>query len=93
MGTIGLSVEIDGALNAELEAEARRSNETAGEIAQNAIAGYLDGRRRKRAVVCQALTEAEDGVFISEGAVEDWMNGWGTPDARPRPEPDMFPDR
>lgn len=91
MAVVEFSIPLQPAVKAELEAEARLSDQTAGEIAEMAIAQYLAGRKIKREAVRQALKEAEDGVFISEAAVSQWVQGWGTPDEAPPPEPDVFP--
>lgn len=89
MASADFSVPLEPAVKADLEAEARLSNQTAAEIAEAAIAQYLSGRKLKREAVRQALKETEDGVFISEAAVSQWVQSWGSVDELPPPEPDL----
>lgn len=91
MASADFSVPLEPAVKADLEAEARLSNKTAAEIAEEAIAQYLSGRKLKRGAVRQGLKEAENGVFISEAAVSRWVQSWGATDELPPPEPDVFP--
>ncbi|NDW03968.1 hypothetical protein [Jiella pacifica] len=91
MASADFSVPLEPAVRADLEAEARLSNQTAAEIAEAAIAQYLSRRKLKREAIRQALKEAEDGVFVSEKAVSQWVQSWGTADELPPPEPDIFP--
>ncbi|MCE7029029.1 CopG family ribbon-helix-helix protein [Jiella avicenniae] len=91
MALVDLSVPLEPSVKADLEAEARLSNQTPAEVAEEAIAQYLSGRKLKREAIRQALKEADDGVFISEAAVLRWVESWGTADELPSPEPDVFP--
>ncbi len=91
MALVDLSVPLESSVKADLEAEARQTNQTPAEIAEEAIAQYLSGRKLKREAIHQALKEAEDGVFVSQAAVSRWVESWGTADELPPPEPDVFP--
>lgn len=93
MASIDFSIPLEPAVKADLEAEARLTDRTAAEIAETAIASYLAGRKRKREAVREALSEADDGVFVSEEAVSRWVASWGAADEAPAPEPDVFPKR
>ncbi|MEX6507362.1 hypothetical protein [Jiella sp. M17.18] len=93
MASTDFSLPLGPALRADLDAEARRSNQPATEIAEAAIAQYLAGRKRKREAVRQALREADDGVFISEESVARWVQSWGTESELPPPDPDVLPTR
>ena len=90
MAAVDDTISLRSALKADLEEEARLSNQSAAEVAEAAIAGYLAGRKRKREAVRQALDEAKRGVFVSEAEVFRWVDSWGTADERPTPEPDVF---
>ncbi|CAN7687505.1 hypothetical protein [Rhizobium sp. LjRoot254] len=39
-----------------------------------------------------ALAEADKGIFVSQEAVDRWMESWGTENELPMPEPDIFPE-
>ncbi|MBP0616329.1 CopG family ribbon-helix-helix protein [Jiella mangrovi] len=87
-GEFSISVEPD--VKAALETEARLSNATEAQIAEQAITQYLAGRKLKREAVRHGLKEAEKGVFVSHEAVTNWVESWGTADELPPPEPDVF---
>lgn len=62
-------------------------------VAAQAIKAFLAAQDAKRAAIDAALGEADRGVFVSEAAVEAWIDSWGGAAERPFPEPDVFPDR
>ncbi|MCB8837274.1 hypothetical protein [Aurantimonas sp. VKM B-3413] len=93
MAAVGDTISVRSALKADLEEEARLSNQSTTQVAEAAIAGYLAGRKRKREAVRQALEEARRGVFVSETEVFRWVESWGTADELPTPEPDVFTRR
>jgi len=39
-----------------------------------------------------AVAEADKGIFVSQEAVDRWMESWGTENELPMPEPDIFPE-
>ena len=45
----------------------------------------------KRAAIRSAVAEAEEGVFISQEAMDAWVASWDTDDELPPPEPDIRP--
>jgi predicted transcriptional regulator len=85
------SIRLDPAVKAKLEQEARLEDRSAGYIAQKAIEDYLDAKAYKRECLREAVAEADKGVFISEEAMDTWINSWGTENELPTPKPDVFP--
>jgi predicted transcriptional regulator len=87
------SLRLDAELRARLEAEARRLDRPASQVAQRAIVRYLDAQDALRREIDAAVAEAEEGVFISVEAIGAWMRTWGSADEAPPPEPDVLPTR
>ena len=91
MPTTPFSIRLDTEVKAKLEQEARLEDRSAGYIAQKAIEDYLDAKAYKRECLREAIAEADKGVFISEEAMDAWIESWGTENELPMPEPDIFP--
>jgi predicted transcriptional regulator len=85
------SLRIDARLKKRLDREAVREDRSAGYIAQKAIEDYLNARDHKRKALEEALAEVDKGVFISEKAMDAWINSWETANELPPPKPDIFP--
>ena len=86
-----LSLRIDAELKRSLEREARREERSASYLAVKAIEAMLRGRAEKRAAVRAAIAEADQGVFVSQAAMDTWISSWDTVSELPPPEPDTFP--
>jgi predicted transcriptional regulator len=93
MATTPFSFRIDTGTKTKLEEWAARENRSASALAQMAIDEYLDQKAYKRECILEALEEAKKGVFISEEAMDAWVDSWGTDNELPPPEPDIFPDK
>ncbi|MFO1208742.1 MAG: hypothetical protein U1E40_05910 [Amaricoccus sp.] len=85
------SLRLDAHTRARLEEEARRLERPASQVAQHAIARYLDAQEALRQEIDAAVGEAEAGVFISAEAMHGWMETWDTDHEGPPPEPDILP--
>jgi predicted transcriptional regulator len=83
------SLRLDAGTRARLEAEARRLDRPASQVAARAIVRWLDAEAALRAEIDAALAEAEAGAFVSAEAVGDWMDAWGTDREAPPPAPDL----
>jgi predicted transcriptional regulator len=91
MATVPFSVRLDETVKARLEAEAAREDRSAGYLVQQAVEEFLDGKEYFREQMLLAIAEADKGVFISEEAMDRWVNSWGTGNELPPPEPDILP--
>ena len=91
MATVPFSIRLDNVTKQRLEEEAVREDRSAGYIAQKAVEEYLDAKAYRRECLLEAMAEAENGVFVSEEAVDAWVESWGTDHELPMPEPDVFP--
>ena len=83
-------MRIDAELKKSLEREARREERSTSYLAVKAIETMLRGRAEKRAAVRAAIAEADQGVFISQAAMDTWISSWDTVSELPPPEPDTF---
>ena len=92
MATERLSLRIDADLKKSLEREAKREDRSASYLAVKAIEAMLRHRYEKRAAIRSAVAEAEEGVFISQEAMDAWVASWGTDAELPPPEPDIRPN-
>jgi len=90
MSSIPFTFRIDPETKAELEAAAKSSDRTPGYLAKQAISAYLAAREEKRLAIEAAIEEADKGIFVSEEAVNRWMDSWETDNELPFPEPDVF---
>jgi predicted transcriptional regulator len=93
MATVPFSVRLDATVKARLEAEAAREDRSAGYLVQQAVEEFLDGKEYFREQMLMAIAEADKGVFISEEAMNRWMESWDTDNELPPPDPDIFPDK
>ena len=91
MSAAPFSLRLKPEVKAALEKEAARLDRSAGYIAQQAIEQFLDASDYKRECLQEAIAEADKGIFISEEAMDRWVDSWGTENELPLPEPDIFP--
>lgn len=89
MATERLSLRIDAVLKKNLEKEARREERSASYLAVKAIEAMLKNRIEKRAAVRAAIAEASKGEFISQDAMDTWIDSWDADAELPPPEPDV----
>ena len=48
-----------------------------------------EARVEKRAAIRAAISEADEGAFISQDAMDAWIASWGSDAELPSPEPDI----
>lgn len=89
MATERLSLRIDADLKKNLEKEARREACSASRLAVKAIETMLRNRAEKRAAISSAISEAAEGAFISQDAMDAWIASWSRDQELPPPEPDI----
>ncbi len=92
MSATPFSLRLDAAMRARLDAEARRLERPAAQVAARAITRWLDAQDALRAEIDAAADAADAGVFVSGDTVHAWMEGWGSPQEGPVPAPDIRPD-
>ena len=89
MATARLSLRIDVNLKKDLEREAKREERSASYLVVKAIEALLRDRSDKRTAIRVAVSEADEGAFISQEAMDAWVSSWGEDSERPPPEPDV----
>jgi predicted transcriptional regulator len=90
MTSATFSMRMDAKTKGALEAEAKRLDRSAAYVAQKAIEDFIDRQSYKRESLIAAIEEADKGVFISEEAMDKWIDSWDTEDELPPPGPDIF---
>ncbi len=90
MGTRPLHMEIDEELLQQLEELARHENCPPEQLATRAIRTLLRQHAAEREALVCALTEADEGRFISEEAMTAWFESLGTEHELPEPSPDVI---
>lgn len=88
MGEVPLSLHVTAEIKKELEKEARLLNVSESEIAERAIASYLEVGGSGRELLKQRLAEAHKGAFISSEAMNRWS--WNSDLELSPPKPDVF---
>ena len=91
MSAAPFSLRLKPEVKAALEKEAALMDRSAAYVAQQAIEKFLDASVYKRECLREAIAEADRGIFISEEAMDRWVDSWGTENELPLPEPDIFP--
>lgn len=86
-------MRLEPELKTWLEDEGKRSDRSAAYVAKQAIAKVKQETEAKRQMIRDAVAEADKGVFVSQQAVHDWMESWGTDNELPKPQPDIFPSQ
>lgn len=85
------SVRIPAELKRELEEYAKSTQRSSAFVVKEAIEVHLADRRAYLAAIEEALKEeAETGAYVSGEKVIEWLDSWGSPNEKPRPEPDIF---
>ncbi len=93
MPTVPFSLRLETELKERLREEACRTERSESYLAQKAIEAMLDARQVKRDAISDALKEADKGAFISQSAMHDWVNSWGSSKELAAPDPDIFPTK
>lgn len=78
MPTTPFTMRVEPELKAALEAEAKRAQIPASQVATQAIRAHLEGQAAERAAIATALKEADQGRFVTYEAMTDWINSWDT---------------
>lgn len=76
MASVPFTMRVDPALKSALEAEARRADVSASQLATQAIRAHLDAQAAERAAIASAIEDADQGRFISHEAMSNWIASW-----------------
>ncbi|MGB0695444.1 MAG: CopG family ribbon-helix-helix protein [Rhodospirillaceae bacterium] len=86
MTTTPYTLRLDNELREALEHEAQLEERPAAQLAARAIRSFVDSKAAKRAAIDAALAEAERGEFITQEAMNRWIDSWGTEEELPMPD-------
>lgn len=90
MANAQLSTFIPEELNTHLESFIQASHYSKSSIITTALAEYITRNEQKVRLLNKARKEADKGVFISQQAIETWLDSWGSEEECPAPEADIF---
>ena len=68
------------------------SNRTQAAIASDFLKEKVTAQANKIKAVQEAKAEAEKGIFVSQEAMEAWVDSLGTDNELSMPKPDIFPE-
>lgn len=90
--TTQFSMRISDDLKKSLETISKISHRSQSQIATKAIAEYVARNEWKLKAIQEAKNEADKGVFVSQEAITDWLDSWGSENELQAPEADIFPN-
>lgn len=91
MATTQFSMRLSDELKQSLEAISKISHRSQSQIATKAIAEYVGKNEWRLKAIQEAKKEADKGVFVSQDAIIDWLDSWGSDNELPAPNADIFP--
>ncbi len=92
MATTQFSMRISDELKKSLETISKISHRSQSQIATKAIAEYIEKNEWKLKASQEAKKEADKGIFVSQEAIVDWLDSWGSENELSAPQPDIFPN-
>ena len=90
MTKVAISSEIDTELKVQLDELSTASNQSNEALVEQAVAEYIARQKRKIAAIEGVVEEADQGIFVSDMAVSEWLDSWGQDDEKPAPQADIF---
>ena len=90
MTKVAISSEIDTELKVQLDELSTASNQSNEALVEQAVAEYIARQKQKIAAIEGAVEEADQGIFVSDMAVSEWLDSWGQDDEKPAPQADIF---
>jgi predicted transcriptional regulator len=92
MSTVSFSMRIDEKLKKRLDRLAKGADRPASYLVAKAVEQMVDEIEDREKIVRQIFDEEDDGIFVSEEAVDAWVRSWATDKRQTKPKPDIFPD-
>lgn len=83
------TIRLDESIKKQLEAQAKREDRSAAQLAVRAIESMLQTKQAKYDAIEAAMSEADTGEFISEEAMTKWVMSWGADNELPEPAVDV----
>jgi len=92
MATKPFTLRLSDEVKSDLKFLSASLNRTQASIAADILKEKVTVQATRIKAIQDAKAEAEKGVFISQDAMEQWVDSLGTNNELPMPEPDIFPD-
>lgn len=89
MSTTPYTFRMDAELREALEHEARLEGLPTAQLAAQAVRSMVRTKAAKRDAIDAALSEAQEGHFISEAAMNRWIDSWDEGEDTSAPAPDI----
>lgn len=90
MATKPFTLRLSDEVKAELDFISQATKRSPSSIAAEVLASNIPIRAQRMRMIQEAKQEAELGAFISQDAMEAWVDSLGTKNELPMPEPDVF---
>jgi predicted transcriptional regulator len=90
MTTVSFSMRIDEKLKKRLDRLAKRSERPASYLVAKAVEQMVVDLEDRQKAIAEAFAHDDDGVFVSETAVDTWVRSWASDRRLAKPAPDIF---
>lgn len=90
MGSKPFSLRLPEEVKKDLDFVSAKTKRSASSIAIEAIGNDVAVRAKRMRMIEEAKEEAKKGEFISQSAMEAWVDSLGTDNELPPPEPDII---
>lgn len=81
-----LSLRIDEETKGRLDALAKRTRRSKSFLAAEAVASYVEAESWQLEEIAAGLDDLDHGRAIAHDAVESWLQSWGGPGERKKPD-------
>ena len=93
MATSVISIRLPDEVKDQLEILAKATNRSRSFLINKAIEDLVRRKAWHAQQLHESLAEADQGMFVSEQAVDVWLKSWGTDEEGEPPKPDVEPAR
>lgn len=87
------TLRIPDEVKEDLKFLSETTNRTQASIASEILEEKISIKAKRIRAIQEAKQQAQNGVFISQEAMERWVDSLGTDNELPMPEPDVLPNQ
>lgn len=87
------TLRIPDEVKEDLKFLSETTNRTQASIAAEILEEKISIKAKRIRAIQEAKQQAQNGVFISQEAMERWVDSLGTDNELPMPEPDVLPNQ
>jgi RHH-type transcriptional regulator, rel operon repressor / antitoxin RelB len=88
-----VSFDIPDPMKRKLDQLSRTTKRDPSVLAREALADYLLRQDEQAAAIDEAVRAADDGQFVSNEAMSEWLESWGRANEKPVPGIDVVKAR